>query len=47
MQNEWRVLHFIPYIAPAVATAGIFDAMFSLHPDFFANSLMVALGPHR
>ncbi len=40
----FRIVFFIPYIAPAVATAGIFDAMFSLRPDSFANSLMVAFG---
>lgn len=40
----FRIVFFIPYIAPAVATAGIFDAMFSLRPDGFANSIMVAMG---
>ncbi|NKQ36624.1 MAG: sugar ABC transporter permease [Chloroflexi bacterium] len=40
----FRIVFFIPYIAPAVATAGIFDAMFSLRPDSFANSIMVAFG---
>ena len=40
----FRIIFFIPYIAPAVATAGIFDAMFSLRPDSFANSIMVAFG---
>ncbi len=40
----FRIVFFIPYIAPAVATAGIFDAMFSLRPDGFANSIMVGMG---
>ncbi len=40
----FRIIFFIPYIAPAVATAGIFDAMFSLRPDSFANSFMVLIG---
>ncbi len=40
----FRIVFFIPYIAPAVATAGIFDAMFSLRADGFANSIMVAMG---
>ena len=43
-KGMFRVIFFIPYIAPAVATAGIFDAMFSLRPDGFANSIMTAFG---
>lgn len=39
-----RVIYFIPYIAPAVATAGIFSVLFSLRPTSFANQILVALG---
>ncbi|PID87084.1 MAG: hypothetical protein CSB13_01080 [Chloroflexi bacterium] len=40
----FRIVFFIPYIAPAVATAGIFQAMFSLRGTSLANQLMVLLG---
>lgn len=33
----FRVIFFIPYIAPAVATAGIFQAIFSIRPNGLAN----------
>ncbi len=38
----FRIIFFIPYIAPAVATAGIFQAMFSLRPSSLANQLIGA-----
>ncbi len=38
----FRIIFFIPYIAPAVATAGIFQAMFSLRPTSLANQLIGA-----
>ncbi|MCP5099587.1 MAG: sugar ABC transporter permease [Chloroflexi bacterium] len=38
----FRIIFFIPYIAPAVATAGIYQAMFSLRPSSIANSLIGA-----
>ncbi|MCP4421172.1 MAG: sugar ABC transporter permease, partial [Chloroflexi bacterium] len=41
----FRIVFFIPYIAPAVATAGIFQAMFSLRPSSIANSLIGATTP--
>ncbi len=40
----FRVVFFIPYIAPAVATAGIFQAMFSLRDASLGNRLLGALG---
>lgn len=43
-QGPLRVIYFIPYIAPAVATAGIFSVLFSLRPTSFANQALVALG---
>ncbi len=41
----FRIIFFIPYIAPAVATAGIFQAMFSLRPSSLANQLIGATSP--
>jgi len=40
----FRIIFFIPYIAPAVATAGIFQAMFSLRDASLGNRLLGALG---
>ena len=40
----FRVIFFIPYIAPAVATAGIFQAMFSLRDASLGNRMLDALG---
>ncbi len=39
----FRVVFFIPYIAPTVAGAAIFDVLFSLRPTSIANSLMQAI----
>ncbi|MCP4417410.1 MAG: sugar ABC transporter permease [Chloroflexi bacterium] len=38
----FRIVFFIPYIAPAVATAGIFQAMFSLRESSIANTIIGA-----
>ncbi len=43
-QAFFRIVFFIPYIAPAVATAGIFQAMFSLREESLANQFMALLG---
>jgi ABC-type sugar transport system permease subunit len=40
----FRVVFFIPYIAPAVAAAGIFQALFSLRPNGFVNSFFTNNG---
>ncbi len=40
----FRIIFFIPYIAPAVATAGIFETMFSLRETSLANTFMMAIG---
>ena len=40
----FRIIFFIPYIAPAVATAGIFQAMFSLRPTSLANQALALFG---
>jgi len=43
-RQAFRVIYLIPYIAPTVATAAIFELLFSLRPDSFANQLMKLLG---
>ncbi|MCP4417121.1 MAG: sugar ABC transporter permease, partial [Chloroflexi bacterium] len=40
----FRIVFFIPYIAPAVATAGIFQAMFSLRNSSLGNQMLGILG---
>ncbi len=40
----FRIVFFIPYIAPAVATAGIFQAMFNLRESSVANQFFLMLG---
>lgn len=40
----FRILFFIPYIAPTVATAGIFQALFSLRDSGPANSIIGVIG---
>ncbi len=42
-RQAFRVLYLVPYIAPTVATAAIFELLFSLRPDSFANQLMKLL----
>ncbi|MCA9949786.1 MAG: sugar ABC transporter permease [Anaerolineales bacterium] len=41
-KGMFRILFFIPYIAPAVATAGIFQVLFNLRPTSIANQLIGA-----
>jgi multiple sugar transport system permease protein len=43
-RQAFRVIYLIPYIAPTVATAAIFELLFSLRPDSFANQLIRLLG---
>jgi multiple sugar transport system permease protein len=43
-RQAFRVIFLIPYIAPTVATAAIFELLFSLRPDSFANQLLKLLG---
>lgn len=40
----FRIIFFIPYIAPAVATAGIFRFLFSLRDGSFANRFVNGTG---
>lgn len=44
LKGFFRVIFFIPYIAPAVATAGIFEAIFSIRATSFANLPLSLLG---
>lgn len=43
-QAMFRIIFFIPFIAPAVATAGIFQAMFNLRDSSMANQFFALLG---
>jgi len=43
-RQTFRVLYLLPYIAPTVATASIFELLFSLRPDSFANQLIGLAG---
>jgi len=40
----FRIIFFIPYIAPAVATAGIYQAMFNLRDSSIANQFFALAG---
>jgi multiple sugar transport system permease protein len=43
-RQAFRVIYLLPYIAPTVATAAIFELLFSLRPDSFANQVLKLLG---
>jgi multiple sugar transport system permease protein len=43
-KQAFRVISLLPYIAPTVATAAIFELLFSLRPDSFANQLAGLFG---
>ena len=43
-RQAFRVISLVPYIAPTVATAAIFELLFSLRPDSFANQVLGLLG---
>ena len=40
----FRVVSLTPYIAPTVATAAVFELLFSLRPDSFANQVLKLVG---
>jgi len=48
-RQAFRVIYLIPYITPTVATAAIFELLFSLRPDSFANQLagLLGMGPFQ
>ena len=43
-RQAFRVLYLLPYIAPTVATAAVFELLFSLDPESFANKLIGLFG---
>jgi len=43
-KSFYRMIFFIPYIAPTVATAAVFSVIFSLRPDSPANQFMQSFG---
>jgi multiple sugar transport system permease protein len=40
----FRVLYLLPYIVPAVATAAVFERLFSLRPESWANQMLAIVG---
>ncbi|MCG8479158.1 MAG: hypothetical protein MI724_08695, partial [Spirochaetales bacterium] len=40
----FRVLFLTPYIVPTVAGAAIFERLFSIRPESFANQVLMAIG---
>ena len=40
----FRILFFLPYVTPAIATAVVFRSIFSSHPLSFANGFLNLLG---
>ena len=43
-KQAFRVITLIPYVAPTVASAAIFELLFSLRPDSFGNRLLGLVG---
>jgi multiple sugar transport system permease protein len=43
-KQAFRVIYLLPYIAPTVATAAVFELLFSLRPDSFANQVLRLFG---
>jgi multiple sugar transport system permease protein len=43
-RQAFRVISLMPYIAPTVATAAVFELLFSLRPDSLANQVMKLVG---
>ena len=43
-RQAFRVVFLLPYIAPAVASAAVFELLFSLRPDSFANQVLLLFG---
>ena len=43
-KQAFRVIYLLPYIAPTVATAAVFELLFSLRPDSFANQVLGLFG---
>jgi ABC-type sugar transport system permease subunit len=43
-RSLFRVIYFLPYIAPFVGTAAVFKILFSNRPTAPANNLLAAVG---
>jgi len=42
--QAFRVIYLMPYVAPTVASAAVFEQIFSLRPDAFANQVIKLFG---
>ncbi|MGO8693066.1 MAG: carbohydrate ABC transporter permease [Rectinemataceae bacterium] len=45
-RQVFRVIYLLPFIVPAVATASVFERLFSLSPDSWANQVLALVGMH-
>ena len=43
-KQVFRVIYLLPYIVPSVASAAVFERLFSLKPESFANQLLALFG---
>ncbi len=43
-KQAFRVIFLLPYIVPSVASATVFERLFSLRPESFANQLLLLVG---
>ncbi len=43
-RQAFRVIFLLPYLVPAVASATVFERLFSLRPESFANQLIALFG---
>ncbi|MFW6252442.1 MAG: carbohydrate ABC transporter permease [bacterium] len=43
-KQAFRMIYLLPYVAPNVASATVFQTLFSLRPESFANQLLVSAG---
>jgi multiple sugar transport system permease protein len=43
-KQVFRVIYLLPYIVPSVASAAVFERLFSLKPESFANQMLALFG---
>jgi multiple sugar transport system permease protein len=43
-RQAFRVIYLLPYIVPSVASAAVFERLFSLKPESFANQVLALFG---
>lgn len=43
-KQVFRVIYLLPYIVPSVASAAVFERLFSLKPESFANQVLALFG---